>query len=153
MEEIRIRKAGAGDLESILHHRRAMFEEMGECSKHLDGIEAASADYFRGALTTGAFQGWLGETVDGEVVCGGGIAIVAWPGFPGEKRGRRASILNMYSEPGRRSRGLAKRLVETMLAWCRAEGFGSVYLHASEFGRPLYESIGFEATNEMHLKL
>jgi len=28
-----------------------------------------------------------------------------------------------------------------------------VTLHASDKGRPLYESLGFEATNEMRLKL
>jgi len=28
-----------------------------------------------------------------------------------------------------------------------------VYLHASDEGRPLYESIGFDATNEMRLDL
>jgi hypothetical protein len=28
-----------------------------------------------------------------------------------------------------------------------------VSLHASDFGRPLYESLGFRPTNEMRLKL
>jgi GNAT superfamily N-acetyltransferase len=153
MGEVHIRKAGAEDLATILHHRRAMFEEMGEPGELLDRIERVSADYFRDALATGAYQAWLGETPEGEIACGGGILIAAWPGFPGQGRAQRASILNMYTEPKSRRLGLAKRLMETMIAWCRAEGFGSVSLHASEFGRPLYESLGFEPTNEMRLKL
>jgi hypothetical protein len=40
-----------------------------------------------------------------------------------------------------------------MIEWCRAEGFAAVYLHASKDGRRLYESLGFEPTTEMQLKL
>lgn len=153
MDEIRIRKAGIEDLASILHHRRAMFEEMGEPAALLDRIDAASLEYFRVALTSGSYQAWVAETAHGEVAGGGGVLISEWPGFPGEGRPRRATILNVYTEPKARRRGVARRLMETMIAWCRAEGFGAVSLHASSFGRPLYEALGFEATNEMRLKL
>ena len=44
-------------------------------------------------------------------------------------------------------------LMRTLIDWCRAEGFNSVNLHASVDGRPLYEQLGFEATNEMRLGL
>ena len=40
-----------------------------------------------------------------------------------------------------------------MIAWCRREGFARVTLHASDRGRHLYESLGFEASNEMSLRL
>jgi hypothetical protein len=32
-------------------------------------------------------------------------------------------------------------------------GLVAVFLHASDEGRPLYESLGFKATNEMVLRL
>lgn len=77
----------------------------------------------------------------------------AWPGYPGENQAKRAWILNMYTEPGVRRSGVARRLMQAMVAWCRGEGYGSVSLHASDAGRPLYESIGFQPTNEMTFKL
>jgi hypothetical protein len=43
--------------------------------------------------------------------------------------------------------------MDALIKWCRAEGFGSVSLHASPFGRPLYEQMGFLPTNEMRLFL
>jgi GNAT superfamily N-acetyltransferase len=43
--------------------------------------------------------------------------------------------------------------MQTMIEWCRREGFARVNLHASEDGRHLYESLGFEPSNEMRLKL
>jgi hypothetical protein len=39
-----------------------------------------------------------------------------------------------------------------ILAWLKDQGFTAVNLHASQEGRPLYDSLGFEATNEMRLK-
>jgi GNAT superfamily N-acetyltransferase len=152
--EIRIRTAGVEDLNHIVHHRLAMFEEMGHRdAAELAGVEAASREYFGEALRTGTYRGWLAEEADGTVVGGGGIVIAKWPGFPGEKRADRPWILNMYTEPQARRRGVARQLVEVMIEWCRKEGFRTVSLHASNAGRPLYETLGFQPTNEMRLKL
>jgi hypothetical protein len=40
-----------------------------------------------------------------------------------------------------------------MIDSCRREGHAVVFLHASDEGRPLYEELGFRATNEMRLRL
>ena len=40
-----------------------------------------------------------------------------------------------------------------MIDWCRARGFTFVGLHASDEGRPLYASMGFEPTPEMKLRI
>lgn len=152
--DIRIRRACAEDLEHILHHRLGMFEEMGfHDAAVLDQVQAVSREYFTEALLDGTYQGWLAEDSNGQVVGGGGIVLVAWPGFPGEEHAKRAWILNMYTETGARRCGVARKLMQAMVDWCRAEGYGSVSLHASAAGRPLYEGMGFQPTNEMSLKL
>jgi len=152
--EIRIRKARLEDLEHILHHRREMFEEMGfRDARVLDRVEAVSREYFTEAFRAGTYLGWLAEDSNGQVVGGGGIVVAAWPGFPSEDHAKRAWILNMYTEPGARRQGVAKKLMQAMIEWCGSEDYGAVSLHASAAGRPLYESIGFQPTNEMSLKL
>ena len=152
--EIRIRQAGAADLRHILHHRLAMFEEMGfRDAAVLDRVEAVSREYFTEALRAGTYLGWMAEDSNRRVVGGGGIVVAEWPGYPGENHAKRAWILNMYAEPGARRVGVARRLMEAMIEWCRDEGYGSVSLHASAAGRPLYENMGFQPTNEMTLKL
>lgn len=152
--EIHIRKAGLGDLKHILHHRRAMFEEIGfQDASVLAAVDNVSEKYFKQALPTGAYEAWMAEDSDGQVVGGGGIVVAAWPGYPGENLAQRAWILNMYTEPPARGRGVARRLMETMIAWCHQQGFGAVHLHASAAGRPIYENIGFQQTNEMSLRL
>jgi GNAT superfamily N-acetyltransferase len=152
--EILIRKAGVDDLKDILHHRRAMFEEMGfQDIATLDRVDDVSREYFTEALRIGTYKGWLAEEPNRRIVAGGGIAIANWPGFPGENLAKRAWILNMYTEPEARRCGVAKRLLQAMLDWCRTTGFRTVSLHASPAGRPLYEAVGFQSTNEMKLTL
>jgi GNAT superfamily N-acetyltransferase len=60
--------------------------------------------------------------------------------------------VNVYTEPAYRRQGLARELMKKVMEWCAREGVETVILHASEEGRPLYERLGFEATNEMRLK-
>ena len=152
--QIRIREADLNDVCHLVHHRRAMFEDMGHRDPVLlDRVDQASQTYFIEALRLGTYKAWLAEAPEPRVVAGGGIVIAAWPGYPGESLAKRAWILNMYTEPYARRRGLAKQLLQTMLDWCRNEGFRSVSLHASPAGRPLYESLGFQPTNEMRLHL
>src|SRR5215470_12333210 len=93
------------------------------------------------------------EDANGTVIGGGGIVVADWPGFPGEDHAKRGWILNMYTEPRAWRQGAAKKLMQAMMEWCRSEGYGSVSLHASAAGRPVYESLGFQPTNEMRLTL
>jgi len=152
--EIVIRKADGHDLRHILRHRRAMFEEMGfHDIATLDHVDDVSREYFTEALRIGNYKGWLAEEPNGRIIGGGGVVIADWPGHPGETLARRAWILNMYTEPDARRSGVAKQILNTMIDWCRSEGFSTVSLHASPAGRPLYEAAGFQPTNEMRLTL
>jgi GNAT superfamily N-acetyltransferase len=159
--EIRIRAAGIEDVRHLVHHRRAMFEDMGQgTAAELDRADERAGEYFVAALRAGTYKGWLAEDVDdpdeaakARVVAGGGLVIVPWAGYPGEKHAARVWIVNMYTEPHARRRGLAKKFVTIMTEWCRAEGFGSVSLHASDAGRLVYEPLGFQPSNEMKLSL
>jgi GNAT superfamily N-acetyltransferase len=151
---IHIRPATLNDIRTILHHRRSMYEDMGRGdTRALDIMEATSEKYFRAAIADGSYRGFLAETPDRKVVAGGGIVISHWPGHPGELHPRRAMILNMYTEKEFRRRGIARQLMITMMDWLRKEGFPKVGLHASDDGRPLYDSLGFEVSNEMEIIL
>jgi GNAT superfamily N-acetyltransferase len=152
--DVQIRVATLDDLPHLLRHRLAMFEDMGKLN---DGgraeVERASREYFQQALAAGTYKAWLAEQDDGRILAGGGLVIAAWPGYPGESHPRRAWILNVYTEPGVRRQGLARRVMQVIINWCRENGFYAVSLHASDAGRPLYESMGFQNTNEMRLTL
>jgi len=153
-QDIKIRPATLSDIATILRHRRSMYEDMGKRDEHaLIMMAEASEPYFREALSDGTYRGFLAENVEGRVIAGGGIVISPWPAHPSELHARRAMILNMYTEKDYRRRGIAKSLMLTMLEYLRKEGFPKVSLHASDEGRLLYESLGFQISNEMTLKL
>jgi len=154
MDEITIREAGQHDLAVILHHRRGMFEDMGYRDvAALDAMVRTCRPFFAQALAEGWYRGWLAQNAGGGVVAGGGILILPWPSNPRDSQTRRPMIVNVYTEAAYRRRGLARRLMIAMLYWLRQEGYGTVSLHASDYGRPLYEALGFRPTNEMRMQL
>jgi GNAT superfamily N-acetyltransferase len=148
-----IRPTRADELAIVLHHRRQMYIDMGTTDvRMLDEVERASQEIFGESLRNGTYRGWFAE-VDGQVIAGGGVLLLAFQPGPREPRPVRPFIVNVYTEPAHRRRGLARRLMEVMVEWCRAQGYAGVSLHASDHGRRLYESMGFLPTNEMRLKL
>jgi GNAT superfamily N-acetyltransferase len=151
MEEIRIRPATVEDLPHVLRHRRAMFEDMGARDPaRLDRMMAAAEPYFRDALAKDTFRAWLAEDAGG-VVGGGGVSIIPWPPSPDAPYPHRAYVHNVYTEPHCRRRGVARKLMDAMVEWCRSQSYRYVTLHASDHGRPLYDRMGFQPTNELRL--
>jgi GNAT superfamily N-acetyltransferase len=154
MHDIRIRPVNIADLAHILRHRRTMFRDMGRGTEaELDEMLVTSEAFFRAAIVSGGYRGWLAETADGRIAGGVGITILSWPGAPGDAAGRRGWIQNVYTEPEFRRSGIARRLMAVLIEWCKSEGFRTIWLHASDEGRTLYKSLGFLPTNEMRLRL
>jgi GNAT superfamily N-acetyltransferase len=150
---ITIREATPDDAGIIYHQRLAMFEDIwGKLDPQgVALMEATFVPWVRRGLADGSYRGWLACDGDGRVIAGGGLIIHEWMTHPRNPDPRRAYIANIYTEPEYRSQGIARRIMNAILDWCRVGGFKAVSLHASPFGRPLYESLGFEPTNEMRL--
>jgi len=64
--------------------------------------------------------------------------------------GRQGTIVNVFTEPQWRRRGIAGRLVKEIIAWSKNECLDRLLLHASDDGRSVYERLGFIAGNEMY---
>mgnify|MGYP000238388697 FL=1 len=62
--------------------------------------------------------------------------------------GKRAHLMNVYTEKDYRRRGIARQLVNMLIGDARAHGATEISLDATESGRPLYESMGFKASEE-----
>ena len=154
-DPIRIRRATPNDIPEILRQRRAMYEDMDYNDESaLDAMIATSEPYLATALSNGSFHSWLAYRDENASVVGGGAVLVSpWPSHAYDLECRRATILNVYTYPEFRRQGIARNLMQTMIAWCKEQRFARVWLHASKDGLRLYESLGFEPGNEMRLKL
>jgi GNAT superfamily N-acetyltransferase len=151
--QVLIREAKLEDIPEIVRQRCAMYQDIGHHDPEiLETVASLSDGYLAKALAEGSFRAWL-ASVDGRDVAGGGVLISPWPAHPYDLECRRATILNVFTDHPYRRQGIARQIMQTIVDWCRNEGFARVNLHASDVGRRLYESMGFEASNEMRLKL
>jgi GNAT superfamily N-acetyltransferase len=154
MNDLTIRTATPKDVAIVMDHRRKMFLDIGYTDENaLAAMEESAEPFFKNGLANGSYHAWFVENGEKRVVAGGGVIVLKYPASVREPHPTRATIVNMYTEREYRRRGLAKTLMETMIEWCRKEGFRAISLHASPDGRPLYESLGFLPTNEMRLML
>jgi GNAT superfamily N-acetyltransferase len=148
----RIRKATPADMKLILAQRRAIIIECGYTDmRKLNAMLRAYAPWLRRNMRAGAYRAWFAVAPDGSVAAGAGLYVMPWHPVPSDITLRRGYVANVYTDPAHRRQGLAKRLMKTIFAWCRARKFKTVVLHASDAGTPLYESLGFKRTNEMRL--
>lgn len=151
-DTLRFRFATLLDMPVIVHHRRAMFEDMGYGTpESLDKMDTLFGLWLNERMQEGAFLTWLALDEDELPIAGAGLWLLDWLPGPITPLARKAYLCNVYTAPDYRRRGLARQLVEEVIRWCRAQEISILDLHASRFGRPLYESLGFEQTNEMRL--
>jgi ribosomal protein S18 acetylase RimI-like enzyme len=151
---IALRRADVADAQTIAGHRYAMFRDMGYNDEAaLGSMRKKFLPWVEAKLESGDYLGWLAVT-EGDIVVGGaGLWLMDWPPHMVGSSARRGNILNVYTEPSFRRRGLARRLTEAALHWCKTNEIDFVILHASEEGRRLYEELGFQVGNEMRKKL
>jgi GNAT superfamily N-acetyltransferase len=159
-EQFHVRLAIPADAETIGRHRARMFQDMGDVPSHLfEEFCARLRDRLRDQLTTGEYIGWLASAKDapGEIIAGAGVQLrevlphplTSPSGEAAISEGRHAIILNVFTEPEWRRRGIAAVLIQQIIDWSREQRLDRLVLHASDEGRALYERLGFIATNEM----
>lgn len=149
-----LRQASTTDLDTLVLHRRAMFHDMGYADAvALDSMCSKFRSWLLARMNSGDYLAWLVSAPDGSVAAGAGLWLMDWlPHMIGTGT-RRGNIVNVYTAESYRRLGLARELMTIVLAWCRENRIDTVILHASPSGRHLYESLGFQATNEMRLSL
>ena len=153
-ESFAIRRGSLADAETIMAHRRAMFFDMGyRDAKWLDDMAASFLPWLRPKMESGEYLAWFAVAPDHSIAAGTGLWLMDWPPHMIGGASRRGNILNVYTEAAHRRKGLARRLMNVVLDWCRTERVPVIILHASNEGRALYESLGFKPTNEMRIEL
>jgi ribosomal protein S18 acetylase RimI-like enzyme len=148
-----LRPLQSSDLDTVVRHRHRMFVDAGRPDDaDLAEKSAAFRDWLRPRLDDGRYYGWL-ACCDGEVAAGLGMMTVDWPPHPLHIEPARGYILNVYTEPQHRRRGLARRLTDCALAEARRRGLRLLFLHATQEGGLVYRAAGFSASNEMQLAI
>ena len=144
--EYSIRRAGLGDLETLVQFRYEMFSDMGisKSGEEIERFMEANRNYFQISLLDETFFGWVAVVEDeSEIVATGGMSFFyRAPNF-GSLDGRDGYLLNMYTKPEWRGKGVATEIVKCILEHAQSIQLKVVRLHASNAGRPVYEKLGF----------
>ena len=143
--EIDYRKANMGDLDILIDLRIRFLNEFFKRSDGEDTavLRANLASYFSRALKEGTFIAWIAQSGE-EVVGTSGMTI--WsspPKYRGSETGEKGYIMNMYTVPEMRRKGIAKRLLQELLNEARERGLTYVHLHATMHGMEIYRKAGF----------
>ena len=122
-----------------------------DASADMTQVERATLAYYRSALADGSHTAYL--VFDGDVFVGaGGVSYYAVMPTYHNPTGRKAYIMNMYTCPAYRRRGIAARTLDLLVQDARGRGVHAISLEATSMGRPLYEAYGFvPMTSEMEL--
>jgi GNAT superfamily N-acetyltransferase len=145
-----IRRATLADIEALARLRLALLREMGNIRD--ESQEAPLLDALRGYLqrtmATDQFLAWVAE-VDGQVVAISGLVFFERPPDAGNPAGVEAYLMNMYTLPAWRGLGLARALLDEIIGHVRTTLARRISLHATDAGRPIYESAGFVPTTSV----
>ena len=148
-----LRRATEADAALITAHRHSMFTDNDfTTEEQLAAMDANFGPWVRQRLADGSYVGFLIEE-DGAVLASAGVFFADFPPHFLDVNAGRPYLTNFYAAPAARGRGFAKQLLVACVEECRSRGVKAVVLHASKFGRPIYEKFGFKPTNELMLKL
>jgi GNAT superfamily N-acetyltransferase len=110
-------------------------------------------EYFASSIPCDEFVAWLAEK-DGRIIGTSGLSFYTIAPSLKNLTGKIAYILNMYTIPSFRGKGIASALFERIVGEARKRGYKKILLHASESGRLVYQKFGFKSTdNEMAITL
>ncbi|MGG4043280.1 GNAT family N-acetyltransferase [Bacillus smithii] len=139
-----IRKATIQDLEEIVRLRLELFKELGEVRSEQEEalVITATKEYLEEALTNNEFISYLALLND-HVISVSGMVLFKRPPYLENLKGLEAYILNMYTIPQYRGKGIARSLLEKLIEECKKTGVRRIWLHASDDGKPLYTKMGF----------
>jgi len=155
-DTFRIRRATAQDAGVVAWHRARMFQDMGDVSDDaFEILQAKARARLKEWLDSGDYVGWLATPADQPEIVVGGAGVQLQPILPrpvnastvGE--GRQGTVVNVFTEPQWRRRGIARLLMKEIITWSKDEHLDRLLLHASDEGRSVYERLGFIAGNEM----
>jgi GNAT superfamily N-acetyltransferase len=143
-EGLLYRLATVEDMDLLLHTRVDFFDDMlsGITESEKEDVITLNRPYLEEAIKDGGFTAYL--AFDGDIlVATSGMVIYRLPPSPRNRTGKVGYILNMYTKPEYRGKGIATHLFDLTVEEARERGCGKVSLHATAMGRPIYEKYGF----------
>jgi GNAT superfamily N-acetyltransferase len=154
-EEIAYRRDTLSDVSALVEYRVRFLNEL---YNHKDNdetkvIRKSLLGYFIQAIPSGDFIAWVAE-IGGKIVATSGMVVWRKPAiYGGVESGKLGYLLNFYTIPEARRKGIATRLLNELIKEAELLGLRYLHLHASKDGEPIYRKAGFVEPNQPELTL
>jgi len=147
------RRADLNDVEALAVLRRDFLIEVADALPSDPSILPRLRNWFREKIASGHFSAVL-AVAGNEVIASSGLVVHEHPPGIMIPNGREAYIMNMYTRPAWRGKGIASVIFRKLLDVAREKDCTRAALHALPMGRAIYEKEGFAAGDkEMRLDL
>jgi GNAT superfamily N-acetyltransferase len=152
-----LRKANLDDIEKLIDFRMKFLREIQNPLSDIEMkiFQKSLKDYFFKKMKSGDFKARLAE-YQNQIIATSGLSFLQKPPHFINITGKYAYIMNMYTEPEWRRKGIGSALLERLFEEIKKKGIKSVVLHATLAARSLYEKYGFienDGDEEMILNL
>lgn len=147
------KKATIDDIELLTETRIIVLKAANRLSNSTDmsEVKKQSYEYYKSALNNDTHTAYLVFDEE-EFIGAGGISYFQVMPTYHNPTGRKAYIMNMYTKPEYRRKGIAFKTLDLLIADAKEKGISAISLEATEMGHPLYEKYGFiEMKDEMEL--
>ena len=138
--------ATAADTDVMIHYRITLLDAvpgMEHSAEEEQALRESLKVYFPEAMANGSYVCWL-AWADGNFAGISGMVVYDRPASYKCPTGRAGYILNMYTHPQYRKRGICSTLLQKLLLHAKDNGISVLALHASEEGEPVYRKHGFK---------
>jgi len=142
--DIRIRPIGLAEIDTLISYRMAYLEEMQgqRDAAYTEKLRLNLKHYFTEALEEDRIFAFLAE-LGGQPLSFGAMVLKKIPGDFNKSFYLEGDILNMYTVPAFRRKGISAIILERLIEEANTRGVSKVSLHTSKDGEKLYRKFGF----------
>jgi len=154
-DEINYRRANINDIDVLIDYR---IQCLNELYSHPEDYETevlrkVLRKYFSQAIPSNDFIAWLAE-YKGRIIGTGGMVVWQIPArYGGLESGKLGYILNLYTIPEERRKGICTRLLNELIKEAKSLRLTYLHLHASEYGISIYRKARFVKPDQIELEL
>jgi GNAT superfamily N-acetyltransferase len=155
VEKIIYRRATIEDIPALVEYRVRFLNELYDHPEDDETkvVRKSLLEYFSRAIPSNDFIARVAEC-DGKIIGTGGMVVWQMPArYGGVESGKLGYLLNFYTVPEARRKGIGTRLLNELIKEAKSLGLKYLHLHASKDGISIYRKTGFVEPEQPELVL
>ena len=142
------RKATEEDIEILTKLRVKFLQEVEkpDLDESSASLNSSIFQHFTEKMKKDEFISWVAIEEDA-IIATSGVSFLEVPPSFGNISGKEAYVMNMYTEPDFRKKGIGTQLLDLIIDEISEKDIKKIRLHTTEIGKPIYLKKGFKDSN------